>query len=833
MADSLYDFEKFKKLEIKWRDFDQSARQQHTGQKVTLSAIQTAVAIPSNVSAVGTEVGTKQRDDNAADYPDEDKKLRYVIQAHSRGRAIHLDARFEYKRGNDHYLRGWTIMAQQPDAIKEPVTTMEQAHAALANADAWKLDLKTGIIKPRQIRGGVVRRGDLRAVPKAEQIPKDWISVEGVSERPDPGEAIPAGSTVNFPGVFVIVAKGTVEWGAQKPWAQEFFLDGDWKGRWLFRLVERKGEKWYAPENEAEYEAMKAADVLPSGVEEANARTAAYWLLMQPEDAMPYALSADAVTKDWLPPRGISALPARIRKSIPDALRYWEQDEKQALESRRTLVEDYEELGGPKMAHKESGKFVLARRTWKGQTVIRMGLSTVVHDLYLDTSEPGHWTLAGDPTRKDSVAAQPASGGKVQPADGAAKDVFSLSTGDSIDVQPGSALNPTKDTPCTFEVLDKGAVQVLSDDAAVKKYDFDGDVLKGGWLFVPEDEADPRGFWLASKSGGPKVKGGEGSGNFGHAGRPGEVGGSAPDSGNGGMHFTQAERLDSLRRDVVQIRERLQDTSNPGRLFASLGGDNLQHLKSEKTRASEEFLGFHRELLRLQQELGPDADKSPDWDRLVSEKGRTDQEWSAALKNAEEYEEMLLSQCRDLLMIDNPIELEYTVSGAGGRGGKTGQGIRSALERAVADIQTMVSDQIPLSDRDFSAFISRTGERPYAVEETRVMVLDVENSERAVAHEWGHIWESHDSEARSEAIEFLNRRTFGEHSVPLGGNHDSGEYTRPDKFYSPYVGKVYDGEDSTEVLSMGLEAYIYDPVAFARQDPEHFDLIYRLVHRGA
>lgn len=40
---------------------------------------------------------------------------------------------------------------------------------------------------------------------------------------------------------------------------------------------------------------------------------------------------------------------------------------------------------------------------------------------------------------------------------------------------------------------------------------------------------DPSGYW---KSMG--IKGGPGSGNFGHAGRPGEVGGSAPGGGSGG-----------------------------------------------------------------------------------------------------------------------------------------------------------------------------------------------------------------------------------------------------------------------------------------------------------
>ena len=49
-----------------------------------------------------------------------------------------------------------------------------------------------------------------------------------------------------------------------------------------------------------------------------------------------------------------------------------------------------------------------------------------------------------------------------------------------------------------------------------------------------------------------------------------------------------------------------------------------------------------------------------------------------------------------------------------------------------------------------------------------------------------------------------------------------------DDFLSPYVGKVYQ-RGSTEIISMGLEWMYKNPVGFYEKDPDHFDLILRIL----
>ena len=332
-------------------------------------------ATTEGTSGGNVQVKQESEDDPAAapsaskaasllDYPDEGKGSRFVFQHHYRGKSVHGDFRVE----TGDYLVGWTVADQITGAIKESVTTMADAKRENADAGNWKMDLKTGLIKPRKIRGGTVRRGELRAFPKATEIPEAWLDVEGVTEKPEPGEVTPVGATTEFPGVFTIIEKGTVEHGAKKATFQEYFVHGKkWADqRWMFRTLERKEDEKGVSFIDVEtgevldgweelFESLEKAAVLPPGQEEEEPRTKTFWVLMQPEDQTPYVLGREAVKKGWLPPKSVSALPKSIRKHVPENLQYWKSSGKAALAKRRELSElDIRELGGPELKEDES-----------------------------------------------------------------------------------------------------------------------------------------------------------------------------------------------------------------------------------------------------------------------------------------------------------------------------------------------------------------------------------------------------------------------------------------------------------------------------------------------
>jgi hypothetical protein len=102
-------------------------------------------------------------------------------------------------------------------------------------------------------------------------------------------------------------------------------------------------------------------------------------------------------------------------------------------------------------------------------------------------------------------------------------------------------------------------------------------------------------------------------------------------------------------------------------------------------------------------------------------------------------------------------------------------------------------------------------------------------NESTLIHEFGHYIEHTNKEVAKACRSFRFSRTKDEPKMTLrkatGISHYSeDEVTKKDDFFDAYVGKFYKN-GSTEILSMGLEKMMADPLGFAKKDPEHFDLI--------
>ncbi|MEM7825921.1 MAG: hypothetical protein QW412_03645, partial [Candidatus Aenigmatarchaeota archaeon] len=402
--------------------------------------------------------------------PDENKKWRYVIQAHFRGTSLHLDFRCE----REFDLIGWTLLVQIPEEIKEPVTTLEQARKIIESKD-FKIDFEKGEIRKRKIKGGIIRRAEIRVVKKAPE-PKEWISVEGVMPK---GEV---GATKEYPGVFLIVDKGRVEFGAQKDRFHEYFLsEGKLKsGRWIFRALPQR--------------ITKEEEILPEAKlpKETEIREPFYWVLMQPEIQTPYVLDKDSIEKDWLPPFGISALPEAIRKNVPKNLRYWnERNKKKALEQRLELSKMEELNIKPEiLKHSQINKFSLFRvafkRTKKGGEpviVVRFGPSTEFFILKIGEKK---FFCEHNPFVSETLATLE----KV-------KFNFDKVTGKKY-LEPGSELNKTKNTSAWIEKIDSGDILIYEDKPSFIKFKKDKDIFI---IFKEEDEE----FWTIKKSEGPNT----------------------------------------------------------------------------------------------------------------------------------------------------------------------------------------------------------------------------------------------------------------------------------------------------------------------------------------
>lgn len=133
-------------------------------------------------------------------------------------------------------------------------------------------------------------------------------------------------------------------------------------------------------------------------------------------------------------------------------------------------------------------------------------------------------------------------------------------------------------------------------------------------------------------------------------------------------------------------------------------------------------------------------------------------------------------------------------------------------------------------------------EDPHALLRKETIVVSPDEPPQVLAHEFGHLIEQNISRARYAIESFWRRRTAGQPieqyrlSQPTSPEHAVVEWI-PDDFMYKYTGRIYRRDDrvsfALEVFSTGVEQLFIDPVNFALQDEDHFDLILQILHGRA
>lgn len=182
------------------------------------------------------------------------------------------------------------------------------------------------------------------------------------------------------------------------------------------------------------------------------------------------------------------------------------------------------------------------------------------------------------------------------------------------------------------------------------------------------------------------------------------------------------------------------------------------------------------------------------------------------------------------LAVHEPINVKVTF------GRNVGPKIMERMSEGAQEFSKLVSEDVA---RDFANTggidvyvreIAR-GERAYSNFNMGgaggTVYLAEDSGMRTYVHEMGHLLES-DYRVKTYANSFLSDRTQGEAAEWLGDSYARDEIAKKDKFFHPYVGKIYSSE-STEVISMGLEYLWKDPLAFLHDDPEYFEFIVNVI----
>lgn len=390
---------------------------------------------------------------NLQKFPFNDEEHQFVMQHHFRGKSCHIDFRVKL----DDYLLGFTIFDLKPDTIKEPVSTLPEARSIDKN---WSTYFKMTDKVQTQVEA---LRTKLQITWKTAE-PLEWLDFEGVQER---GRV---GGSENYEGVFHIVNKGKVWFGAQKPGFTELFLESPmFTGRWVVRRI-------------------------PSPYVQERPREVFLELLWKPEEQTPYVLTTRARQKHWIPPKGISCLPPDIREKIPTKYKYWVRENKSdALAIRDALIKAIQrgEVSGirlaaesdpPEISRPKSVEFVIQHIWWKGQQVVRRGPSREYWHIRFEPSR-------GEPLMDFVLTADPlAEEGGI---DGLYIDEPShdwMDRGEKTEeIKPGEPGNPTKNTPAWIEMTDRGRALILESNESFVKANFRGKSLKGLFVFARQE----------------------------------------------------------------------------------------------------------------------------------------------------------------------------------------------------------------------------------------------------------------------------------------------------------------------------------------------------------
>lgn len=147
-------------------------------------------------------------------------------------------------------------------------------------------------------------------------------------------------------------------------------------------------------------------------------------------------------------------------------------------------------------------------------------------------------------------------------------------------------------------------------------------------------------------------------------------------------------------------------------------------------------------------------------------------------------------------------------------------------------INNVVSNKLEMSHSVDLKVVGK-GVRPFCNDSE--IVLDMGSSfDRQMAkmtHETMHYLEDSNPWIAERCQAFLEYRCAGEKSQPLRAltgfdDYEINETARPDHFFDPYCGKDYLHKGvrvGTEILSMGVERLIKDPIGFFADDPEYFN----------
>ena len=163
--------------------------------------------------------------------------------------------------------------------------------------------------------------------------------------------------------------------------------------------------------------------------------------------------------------------------------------------------------------------------------------------------------------------------------------------------------------------------------------------------------------------------------------------------------------------------------------------------------------------------------------------------------------------------------------------GTASKNLTNVSKRLQRDLEGIINKDL-IKDSKLSIAGTNRGRQYFSIAENKLYLTS--KTDRATAiHEAMHWLEENNKDVGLKSIKFLEYRTRNDNVEKLKDltgikQYKDNEVAKKDKFFSPYCGKIYKNEGkyyASEILSMGMQELINNPLEFYKNDPEYVNFI--------
>lgn len=203
------------------------------------------------------------------------------------------------------------------------------------------------------------------------------------------------------------------------------------------------------------------------------------------------------------------------------------------------------------------------------------------------------------------------------------------------------------------------------------------------------------------------------------------------------------------------------------------------------------------------------------------------------INNQVRVKEAIVKKAQEALFDPLPGKLNVVYSG-GGKDAATGKLVSKAVKQKVEDaaefLGKIIGEKAVNDVKRITVVYDSSVKREFFRGSTNSIHINPSTSMETIVHEMGHqVERSQYRGVYQPAYKFWSQRTAGEETRPLNQfagflRYDAKEVGRKDKFMDPYMGKVYTGQSSTELISMGVQKMWEDPLSLLK-DEGYFNML--------